>query len=328
MQTKFPDAPQIIKEYLYYMLTIKGRSPRTVQAYYTDLALFFRYLYRIKNKSKSEFIQEIDISDLNIDFVRSVTLSDIYEYMNYVLSERSNNSTTRARKASTIRSYFRFLTTKANLLQDDPAKSLETPSIKKSLPKYLTLEESIELLASVDGTQFERNYCIMTLFLNCGLRLSELVGINLTDIKNNTLRVLGKGNKERQVYLNEACISAIDKYLLVRKDLTVKELHKNALFISKNGTRLGPRSVQLIVTKFLETAGLAGRGFSTHKLRHTAATLMYQHGNVDIRVLKDILGHESIATTEIYTHVSSGQMEKAMNAIPLSKVRSRRKEDK
>ena len=204
---------------------------------------------------------------------------------------------------------------------------MEVPKIKKSLPKYLTLEQSLELLNSIETGAPERDYCMITLFLNCGMRLSELVGINISDIQDNTLRLIGKGNKERIIYINQACLDAIQNYLNVRNQQPgIKD--KNALFLTRNGTRIGARRVEKIVEEVLRKAGMANQGFSVHKLRHTAATLMYQHGNVDIRILKDVLGHANLGTTEIYTHISNQQMESAMNQSPLSKVKSKKNTSK
>lgn len=317
---QFDNAPAIIKDYLIYMQTIKGKSLKTIDEYYSDLRTFFRFIKVNRGLvSKNTPYTEINISDIDIHIIKSVTLTDIYEFMNYVMRERNNNNSTRARKSSSLRGFFGYITTKKHLLENDPTKELEVPKKKKTKPKYLTLEQSIELLNAVEGKYKERDYCILTLFLNCGLRLSELVGLNFSDIRtDNTMRVLGKGNKERIVYLNDACITAINDYKLVRPIDGVKD--KNALFISRNNNRVSPKTVQAMVYKYLEKIGLDSQGYSCHKLRHTAATLMYQQGGVDILVLKELLGHENIGTTEIYTHLSSNQLEDAANKNPLAKV--------
>ena len=315
----YHDCPQILRDYLFYLETIKGRSPRTVNGYYIDLRTFFRFLkmYRGQVDAKTEF-SKIPITDITIDDIRQVTLSETYEFLHFVASERSNTANTRSRKVSSLRGFFKYLTNNVGLLNENPLKNLEVPASKKALPKYLTLEQALELLRSVDDGEFQtRDYCMLTLFINCGMRLSELVGINLSDIRDNTLRLLGKGNKERVIYLNESCLNAIAAYLPDREKLPVIR-DKSALFLTKNGTRIGRRWVEKIVEKCLAKAGLANMGLSPHKLRHTAATIMYQHGNVDIRVLKEILGHANVGTTEIYTHVSSKQMENAANSTPLS----------
>lgn len=318
---KYSDCPQVLRDFLFYMLTIRGRSSKTVDAYYIDLRTFLRYIKFIKtDRVEPVEFTDIPIDDITIELIRGIMLSDVYGFLNFAMSERENCAKTRSRKVSSIRSFFKYLTSKAGLLEENPVKDLEMPSAKKSVPKYLTLEESIELMAHVETTFPERDYCIITLFLNCGMRLSELVGINIGDIRGNTVKLLGKGNKERVIYLNDACMYAIDQYLKVRK-IPVAAKEKNTLFLSTRGTRLTPRRVQQIVNDCLNAAGLSDKGYSPHKLRHTAATLMYQHGSVDIRVLKEILGHANLATTEIYTHVSDRQIEKAANNSPLAKIK-------
>lgn len=318
---KFNDCPQLLQDFLFYTLTIRGRSPKTVDAYYIDLRTFFRYIKSVKTEINADLpFADIPINDVSIDLIRGITLSDVYGFLNYTMSERENIAKTRSRKVSSIRSFFKYLTTKAGLLAENPVKDLEMPTAKKSMPKYLTLEESIELMSSVDTKFSERDYCIITLFLNCGMRLSELVGINISDIRDNTVKLLGKGNKERVIYLNDACLYAIDRYIKVR-EIPARASEKNTLFLSNRGTRLTPRRVEQIVESCLRLAGLSNKGYSPHKLRHTAATLMYQHGGVDIRVLKEVLGHANLSTTEIYTHVSDKQIEKAADSSPLSKIK-------
>ena len=314
------ESPQIIKEFLGYMQTIKGKSERTVNEYYIDLRTFFRYIKISKGLvNNSEQFDKIDISDIDIELIKDITLTDVFEYMNYLMNERKNGASARSRKSSSLRTFFKYLTNKTGKLKVNPLVELENPKIKSSLPKYLSLEQSIELLNSVDGDFKERDYCILTLFLNCGMRLSELVGINLNDIKSdNTLKITGKGNKERIVYLNDACIMAIDKYKSVRPVDGI--LDKKALFLSKRKQRISPKTVQFIVNKYLKKIGLDNQGYSVHKLRHTAATLMYQYGKVDIRILKDILGHENLGTTQIYTHISNEQMKQASLSNPISQI--------
>lgn len=333
MKKQFLDESfELLQQFLSYMQNVKGRSENTVNEYFISLRTFFRYMKKHKG-IVDENIDEanIEIDDIDLDFIKSITFTDISYFMNYCLSERHNNAASRARKTCAIRRFFNFLQQKLNLLENDPSKALDTPKLGKRLPKFLSLEQSIDLLNTVDGKYKERDYCILTLFLNCGMRLSELVGINLNDIdyNNNTLRLLGKGNKERIIYLNEACLSSIQDYLKVRPNGSIKSSNdKKALFISRNGNRISPKTVQWLVKKYLSQIGLnTSNGYSVHKLRHTAATLMYQHGNVDIRILKDILGHENLGTTEIYTHVSSSQMEKAANSNPLSKIKKRKNDN-
>jgi site-specific recombinase XerD len=319
-QSQYNDCPKEIRDFLFYMLTIKGRSARTVEAYYIDLRTFFRYILSVKDsRFFKKPLEDIDILDMSFSVVSGITLSDVYSFLNHAVSDRGNNAKTRSRKVSSIRVFFKYLTATAALMEQNPVKDLEMPSVRKSLPKYLTLEESIELLAKIATKYPERDYCIVTLLINCGMRLSELVGINIEDIRDNTIKLLGKGNKERIIYLNGACIHALEQYIRIRAAVTtVKD--KGALLLSRNGRRLTPRRVEQIVEECLSFAGLSGKGYSPHKLRHTAATLMYQHGNVDIRVLKELLGHANLATTEIYTHVSSTQLEQAADRSPLACV--------
>lgn len=319
----FAECPPIIINFLGYIQNIKGKSSRTVEEYFFDLRTFFRYIKLKRNLVDSETqFNKIPINDVDIKLIETITLTDIFEYLNFTIDKRQNSNSTRARKSSSLKSFFKYLTNKAMLLKENPTIELESPKLKKSLPKYLTLEQSLELLNSVDGKYKERDYCILTLFLNCGLRLSELVNLNLSDIyPDNTMRVVGKGNKERIIYLNNPCIKAIEDYKKVRPTGKIKnKADKNALFISHLNKRMGRQAVQLMVNKYLDKIGLSNQGYSVHKLRHTAATLMYQHGNVDIRVLKDILGHENLGTTEIYTHLSNKQMQNAANSNPLANI--------
>ena len=324
-------APPVLRDFLTYSETIKGKSSKSVEEYYLDLQTFFRYILTIRGMvpNDTEF-EKISIENVDIDLIKTVTVTDLYSFIVYCKNERGNNAATRARKTSTLRIFFKYLTSQKHLLDTNPAELLEAPKIKSSLPRHLTLEDSMELLSSVDGPNRERDYCILTLFLNCGMRLSELCGLNLSDIRpDGTLRLLGKGNKERIVYLNDACTAAIAAYLPVRPNEGVKYEDKNALFISRNRRRISNKTVQHLVKSYLEKAGLGDQGFSTHKLRHTAATLMYQHGNVDIRVLKDILGHANLGTTQIYTHISDKQIKNAIDSNPLANVKSKtKKEDK
>ena len=322
-------SPPILRDFLTYNETIKGKSAKSVEEYYLDLQTFFRYLLLIRGiaDQKQDF-EKIEICAVDASLLSSVTISDLYSFIVFCKNDRKNNAATRARKTSTLRIFFKYLTSQIHLLETNPAEMLEAPKVKQSLPKHLTLEDSIELLNSVDGPNKERDYCILTLFLNCGMRLSELCGLNLSDVRpDNTLRLLGKGNKERVVYINDACVQAIKSYMAVRPNDDIVFTDRNALFISRNKRRISNKTVQHIVKTYLEKAGLGDQGYSTHKLRHTAATLMYQHGNVDIRVLKDILGHANLGTTQIYTHVANEQIKDAINSNPLSNVKQKNKQN-
>lgn len=328
--TAFEDCPQVLRDYLFYLLTIKGRSERTVQAYYIDIRTFFRFLVMQRDLCEDNLpFDKLPINLVNIDVLETVSLSDAYEYLHYVLDSRSNSAKTRSRKVSSLKSFFHYLCDKVHLLSQNPIAQLEVPSAKKSLPKYLSLEQCLALLQSIDGDYKERDYCIITLFLNCGMRLSELCGINLTDVREQTIRILGKGNKERVIYLNEACTNALNAYLRIRNsNPAVPPVDRDALFLTRRGKRIGARRVEQIVEEYLKKAGLDQYEFSVHKLRHTAATMMYQYGNVDIRVLQEILGHANLGTTQIYTHISNDQMENAMKNTPLSNLKQQHTKDK
>lgn len=313
----YDEIPPVLTDFLNYMETIKGKSTATVKEYFYDLRLFLRFIVQQNNPDhKNSEIESIPIKDFTIENLQKIDLSDLYSFMSYVTRKRDNSPNARARKVASLKSFFNYLTTKAKLLSYNPAGELESPKLMKRLPKYLNVEESKKLLNTVEGDFKERDFCILTLFLNCGMRLSELVNINMNKIKDDTLTVIGKGDKERTIYLNSACLKAIDAYLKVRPAEGVKD--KNALFLSKRKQRISNKTVQYIVKKYIKSAGLDPERYSTHKLRHTAATLMYKHGGVDIRALQEILGHESISTTEIYTHIDKEQLKKAVESNPLS----------
>ena len=319
------DAPGVLRAFLSYIDTIKGKSINTSREYYYDLRTFLRFLKKQNNLVDSDIeFEEIPIDDVTVKMLGEVTLSDLYEYMAYVNRSRGNNAASRARKVSSLRSFYKYLTVKENYFTNNPAADLDSPKIGKSLPKYLDLESSLKLLDSADGVN-TRDYCMLTLLLNCGLRVSELVGIDISNIRKTTLTVVGKGNKERTIYLNDACQKALSDYLEARPKDKVKD--RDALFLNKNKVRISTRGVQLIVKKYLELAQLDVKKYSTHKLRHTAATLMYRHGNVDILALQEILGHENLSTTQIYTHVDSEQLRKAVDNNPLAKIKSKKKGD-
>ncbi len=316
-QEELVTMPSLVSLYLNYLSAIKNKSTLTVLEYASDLRLFFRFISKTRGLCDSTTpFDKINISMLSNDVICSVTLEEAYAFLVYCRNERNNDNNSRARKAVAIKRFYKYLEING-YIEKNKIAYLESPQTKKSLPKYLTLEQSVMLLQSVDGKFKERDYCILTIFLNCGLRLSELVGINLSHIKNdNTLVVLGKGNKERTVYLNNACVEAINAYVAVRPVDGV--IDRDALFISNQKKRISKQSVQKMVEGYLRKCSLDGIGLSTHKLRHTAATLMYQHGNVDPLQLKEILGHENLSTTEIYTHIHNDQLKQAVDSNPLN----------
>lgn len=322
------DNPEYLNSFLDYTMTILNKSPNTVKEYNYDLATFLKFIKIRFNLTQEDDFSLITIKDIDINTIRKITLDDIHAFLSYLTTTYHSKAATRARKASSIRVFFNYLCAKTNLIETNPAQNLETPKLDKRLPKYLSLEDSKKLLnvtQNEDNRNMERDYAIITLFLNCGMRLSELVGININDIdfSENKMTVIGKGNKERTIYLNKACVRAIHEYLDIRpKDgiKTDKLNSRKALFLSERRERISKRTVQHIVDKELMAAGLDTKKYSTHKLRHTAATLMYQYGNVDIRALQEVLGHESISTTEIYTHVANKQARDAIESNPLADI--------
>lgn len=311
----------VLEDYLNYMETIKGTSSNTVKQYFFDLRIFFRFIkFRYKLVSPDEPFNEIDISDVDLDLVKKINIQDLHAYISHVDKKRDNGNSTKSRKVASIKSFFNYLYSKVNLIDKNPAANLESPKTNSRHPAYLTLDQSEDLLDSVLDNKNEeyrkRDYAIIMLFLNCGLRLSELSGIDVDTIKNSdSLSIIGKGNKERTIFLNEACILAIEDYLTVRPE-NAKD--GKAMFISKQKNRMSNRAIQHMVDRYLEKTGLDTSIYSTHKLRHTAATLMYKHGNVDIRALQEILGHESVSTTQIYTHIDNDGLRDAIKSNPLS----------
>ena len=318
--------PPLVNEHIADLVVVKGCNKSTSESYIMDLWLFFRYI-AAKNlglSSPAELEKNFDLSFIDASFIGKITLKDVNDFLTYCNNDRSNSTTTRARKASAIRGFFKYVADKMNYIDKNPVAQLQVASPKKKLPKYLTLDESIALLNAVDGENKIRDYCILTLFLNCGLRLAELVNLNVTDINfsEEKMLVTGKGDKQRMVYLNKACIDALKDYLKVRPHNQLKGNDRNALFISRLNKRIGRQAVQLMVYHYLERIGLDGQHYSVHKLRHTAATLMYQHGNADVLLLKEMLGHENLSTTEIYTHIENKQLRDAVRNNPLSKEKS------
>ena len=314
--------PQCVTDFLNYLETIKAKSPNTIKGYKVDLTMFFRFLklYKGIHKDDTMEFEEIPINDIDNDFLRKIKLTDLYAFMSFLEKYRENSAYARARKVAALRSFFKYLQVKAKILDENLALELEKPKIDKRNPAYLTLEESKKLLRAIDGPNKARDYCAITLFLNCGLRISELCSINISKIKDDTLTVIGKGNKERTVYLNKACMEAINSYLNVRNEYLDKIPleHKDILFLNKDKKGISTRSIEVMVKKYIGKAGLDTDKYTPHKLRHTAATLMYKHGNVDIRSLQQILGHENISTTQIYTHVDNERLREAVKSNPLS----------
>ncbi len=323
----------IVREFASYKTVIQGCSQRTVEEYLLDLRTFFRFLLADGDQRilhDPEAFAKLPIHTVDLSYLASITTDQIYDFLLYTDMDRDNQTAAKARKLSAIKGLYKFLINKRGLLEENPAANIDSPKKKKALPKFLTLEESVTLLntivADTSSKNRTRDYCIVTLFLNCGMRLSELVGISLPDVdpELRSLRVLGKGNKERIIYLNDACRLALSEYLKVRLSEAYRKSRDKALFFSARMQRMSVKTVQAMVYKYLEAAGLGARKLSVHKLRHTAATLMYQSGEVDIRVLKDILGHEQLNTTQIYTHVSNDAIEKAMSENPLSETKRKK----
>ena len=316
--------PMLVKDFLNYLETIKGKSINTINAYKTDLSVFFKFIKVYKGYQLDDNIQFIDIpiDDINSDFIKSIRLTDMYAFLSYAEKQRNNSNYARARKVATLKSFYNYLHNKAKVIQFNAAAELESPKINERHPIYLTLDQSIELLDSLDKSNknYERDYCILIFFLNCGLRVSELCNIEINKIKSDTLTIIGKGNKERTIYLNSVCIKALEQYLSVRDDSKSISKNKNYLFLSARNTPINKRTVEILVKKHISNAGFTNAKYTPHKLRHTAATLMYKHGNVDIRSLQNILGHESISTTQIYTHVDEDQLRDAVNSNPLSNL--------
>ena len=330
------EAPPILRDFLTYHETIQGHSQKTVDEYFLDLRTFFRYIKIEKGRvPRSTPLDEISISDVDLALVKSVTLADIYAYLSFLSRDREKNArnpslgfglaaSSRARKVATIRSFYKYLVTKAKIMEESPIQELDSPRMRQSLPRYLTLDESIQLLESIDGDNSERDFCIITLFLNCGVRISELVGLNLTDIRGDRMRVLGKGNKERVVYLNTACQSAIGDWLAVRSRSGAADPY--ALFITRKHTRVTKAGVHYMLKQRFAAAGLDSSKYSAHKLRHTAATLMLQNG-VDVRAVQEVLGHDHLDTTQIYTHIDNESLRVAAKANPLSHLKNTKKKD-
>ena len=323
------NSPEIIREFLFYHETIKSHSTKTIDEYFLDLRTFFRFLKVHKGLvNKDTPFEEISIMDIDKAFVEAVTITDVYEYLAFLSRDRPKQANSRntayglspasrARKTATIRSFYKYLNLKSinNRLSENPVADLDAPKIRKTLPRFLSLDEGVRLLDNVDGVYRERDFCILTIFLNCGLRISELANLDLSDIRVDSIRVLGKGNKERIVFINDACADAINDYLQVRK--LSAGTNERALFLSSRRTRISTSTIHSLVKKHLLAAGLDSTKYSSHKLRHTAATLMLKSG-VDVRTLQELLGHEHLNTTQIYTHIENSSLRDAAMRTPLS----------
>lgn len=307
--------PKRVDDFVSYLKNIKEQSPNTIINYTYDLTLLFKYL--VGRDQNVENYDNVEIGFVDDNFIRSITLSDLYDFLNYVEVDRNNSAYAKTRKVATLKSFFKFLNIKIKIINENPTLELETPKIKKRLPVYLTLDQSKKVLESMNKGKkyYSRDYCIFVLFLNCGMRLSELCNIKLKDIKEDTITIIGKGDKERTVYLNEECIKAINNYLKDRKELNNYDEY---LFLSKRKTKITARAVEDLVKKHIENAGFRDKKYTPHKLRHSAATMYLKEG-VDIRFIQEILGHENISTTEIYTHVDDEELRRIVNNSPLSK---------
>lgn len=326
---RYMDCPQVLREFLIYHENIKGQSQLTISEYYLDLRMFLRFMKLMRlNMPVHTRLEDIDIKDIDIAFISEIDTSDVFDFLSYLANDRSINpdspapeygisATSRARKLSAIKSFFKYLTLRTKQLQENPVVDLEYPKLRKSLPKYLTLEQSSALLKAVSGQNEKRDYAILMLFLNCGIRRSELVNLNISDVYEDRIRVVGKGNKERFVYFGSACRRAIDAYLMERNEKILTD--NRALFGSRNGNRISVDAVHRLVKKALQQAGLDATQFSAHKLRHTAATMMLS-GGVDVKTVQEVLGHENLNTTQIYTHIENTELKIAAEANPLSKL--------
>lgn len=318
------DLPTMVIDFLNYLETIKGKSLNTVTGYKIDLQIFLKFMKVHKGCKIDDDLEfeEIPINDIDENFIKEIKLTDLYAFLSFAERERNNSTYARARKVATLKSFYKFLYGKAKVITENPTLELESPKINKRHPVYLTLEQSIHLLSSLDenNINYYRDLCILTLFLNCGMRLSELCSIEISKIKGDTLTIIGKGNKERTIYLNDACLKALNNYFKVRDDSKALDEHKKYLFLSTRHTPINKRTVELLVKKHITNAEILDYNYTPHKLRHTAATLMYKHGNVDIRSLQNILGHENISTTQIYTHIDDDKLREAVKSNPLSKL--------
>lgn len=324
--------PLILKDYLSYLKSIRGLSKKTISEYNYDLINFisFQILRKVYFDDFDKFQADLEKSKVdsnkifNKSFINDINIQDMYAYISHLDNELNDNTSTRSRKISALRSFYKYLHQEIEMIDNNISEKLRNPKIQKRQPVYLTLSETEHLLATISKEKNEflrnRDMAIVFTFLTTGMRLSELVSVNLNDIKNDHFSIIGKGNKERTIYLTKNCIDLIDNYIRIRKKY-LKDKKIDALFISTRKNRISNRAVQSTVEKYLKKAGFDTSVYSTHKLRHTAATLMYKYGNVDIRALKDVLGHESVSTTQIYTHLDNEDLKRAVNKNPLSNIK-------
>ena len=314
MQNKY------IRDFMTYLTVIQGKSKTTKEGYEYDLNLFFRFLKVYNGHSPIEEIDEVDISKVDIEDLKNISLEDMYAFLEYCENDRDNEAHAKARKVASLKAFFNYLNKKRKVLDYNPAEELESPKISKRNPIYLKIDEITQLFEGINDTHYYRDYCILIMFLNCGLRVSELVSIDLDDLDGDKVTIIGKGNKERIVYLNEATLEAIDDYVVKERGLikNIDEKDESALFLSQKGNRMSVRAVQLVIDGINKRSGLNKKDLSPHKLRHTMATLLYQNG-ADLISLQQILGHTSVSTTQIYTHVEDEQLKDVIRSNPLNK---------
>lgn len=313
------DNPQILDDYLNYLKTIRGLSPKTIHEYRYDLMRFLHFTVRRKNSThfRDLPLEAVPLDEVDEEWLSHISFDDLLAFLADSDDAEGLSASRRARLSSALRSFFKYLVSVRESFEKNPAEKLTSPKRKKRHPVYLTLEEAVTLLktAAQEPNRFfrARDVAILMTFLTTGLRLSELCGLNLNSIREGQIHVIGKGNKERMIYITDSCAVSIEHYRAVRPIVP----NEDALFLSSRHQRISPRAVQHRIEQLLQKAGFDTRLYTTHKLRHTAATLLYREG-VDIRTLQRILGHESLATTQIYTHVDDAQAKQAVEKNPLA----------
>lgn len=328
-------APPVVQDFLSYLVGIKNQSRNTAYEYSIDLRAFFEfYLTRHKNAAKDDSRDDAYLH-MTIADVQNIDRIDIADYL-YYMSNKGLAPATRARKLASVRAYFDYMCYKTYRLEDNPCEMVESPAFKRKLPVFLTEEDCLELLEAIRHSldkNTARDYLIITLFMCCGLRIDELVGVNVGDIRpyqesgadGLQLVVTGKGSKQRTIYLPQLCIEAYHNYADKRPE--PKDRREKALFISQKGQRLSHRAIERMVKKYFVKANLDATRLSPHKLRHTAATNML-NANTDIRVIQQALGHETLQTTQIYAHVSNASLREAFLNNSLAQRMNEREEQK